>query len=900
MARLYPPNISGTLPSFYSTNLGTTLVVPFSMNKTVGVSQILSFKLRIKTTSTDVLYGIVDSTDWNKNEASLAVNFILPEIVAKKLTVGAFYKIQLAYVDSANIVGYYSTVAIIKYTAKPRVEIVGLSGTTTNINMTEYVGAYHNIEDSSEKVYQYNFTLFNSANEELETSGWKLHNSYNDDVLNESTDLYSIKLAFEKNVTYKIQYSIITNNGLTINSPKYLVMQAESIDSELKAKLSSSLDYDNACVNLHLIGEKDSEGGEQAATGAFILSRAHSLDKYSTWTLIANFRLTGALPSSFLFRDFTIEHGVTYQYSIQQYNDAGVYSNRILSIPIDAYFEDAFLFDGKKQLKIRFNPKVSSFKTVLLESKTNTIGGQYPFIFKNKAVSYKEFPISGLVSYLMDNEEFFLSKENDLGYPNWVDATDVVDDNIALERKFKLAVLDWLNDGKIKLYKSPQEGNYLVRLTETSFAPNETLGRMLHTFNCTADEIAECTSENLGLYGLLKIENIQIGQMRWETILLDEFVKSKIQEAANNGSNDSIRDGIAAAQETDLLNGYGCYSLKITDMTLGTTFQLGSLVIMIGATGQYELVLDKPMYGLKLLNIDNRTRNAQDQSRILYTGSITYGIMSTTQNKFDTVNSVKVSDVTIHQTFGPVSNILSDFVDIKHKISRMYFARFSKLESQPIVSQAEFIRLSATPSLLNPYTIYDRYSVSSDFKLLGHQYYKFNGTSLVRLENGYDTHIVYGDVTLDVADKEVLYITELSNIPTIISIGSGVCAELSMQIKEIGYGVENICQTEFLAYQAALASYSSMVLGLRIATKAEVIANPTNDYFIWQNDNFTVLLDYEQSEYLQRNENIYTVNATVHDLVTIENARIDCNNKKAIFYNVLQLALEEEERELPV
>mgnify|MGYP003404938009 FL=1 len=91
-----------------------------------------------------------------------------------------------------------------------------------------------------------------------------------------------------------------------------------------------------------------------------------------------------------------------------------------------------------------------------------------------------------------------------------------------------------------------------------------------------------------------------------------------------------------------------------------------------------------------------------------------------------------------------------------------------------------------------------------------------------------------------------------------------------------------------------------MVLGLRIATKAEVIANPTNDYFIWQNNNFITLLNYEQSEYLQRNENIYTVNATVYDLATIENARIDCNNKKAIFYNALQLALEEEERELPV
>ena len=78
---------------------------------------------------------------------------------------------------------------------------------------------------------------------------------------------------------------------------------------------------------------------------------------------------------------------------------------------IEAQFEDAYLFDGERQLRIRFNPKVSSFKTVLLESKKTTIGGKYPFIFKNGTVAYKEFPINGLISYMMDNDEFFISKE---------------------------------------------------------------------------------------------------------------------------------------------------------------------------------------------------------------------------------------------------------------------------------------------------------------------------------------------------------------------------------------------------------------------------------------------------------------------------------------------------------
>jgi hypothetical protein len=37
-----------------------------------------------------------------------------------------------------------------------------------------------------------------------------------------------------------------------------------------------------------------------------------------------------------------------------------------------------------------------------------------------------------------------------------------------------------------------------------SLSPNDTLGRMLHTFNATAYEVAECNADNLKKYGLIK------------------------------------------------------------------------------------------------------------------------------------------------------------------------------------------------------------------------------------------------------------------------------------------------------------------------------------------------------------------------------------------------------------
>jgi hypothetical protein len=36
------------------------------------------------------------------------------------------------------------------------------------------------------------------------------------------------------------------------------------------------------------------------------------------------------------------------------------------------------------------------------------MGGQYPFIFRNGSVNYKEFSISGLLSYLSDEKELFM------------------------------------------------------------------------------------------------------------------------------------------------------------------------------------------------------------------------------------------------------------------------------------------------------------------------------------------------------------------------------------------------------------------------------------------------------------------------------------------------------------
>jgi hypothetical protein len=158
---------------------------------------------------------------------------------------------------------------------------------------------------------------------------------------------------------------------------------------------------------------------------------------------------------------------------------------------------------------------MTNFKTDVLETKVDTIGSQHPFIFRNGRVYYHEFPISGLISYLMDEENLFMSKEE---FTVLEKTTNLTSENLAAERIFKMKVLEWLTNGKPKLFRSPTEGNFIVRLMNTSLAPTDTVGRMLHTFSSTAYEIAEFNYENLSKYNFIQLQDPEVAQLRWETV----------------------------------------------------------------------------------------------------------------------------------------------------------------------------------------------------------------------------------------------------------------------------------------------------------------------------------------------------------------------------------------------
>lgn len=212
--------------------------------------------------------------------------------------------------------------------------------------------------------------------------------------------------------------------------------------------------------------------------------------------------------TNYAYVDDTSEQGTTMSYSVTSVRSG---ATSTASIAVD--FEDILISDGHGNcLRVRYNPKVSSFKTTILEQKMDTIGYKYPFFFRNGDVSYKEIPVSGLISYHVDEQMLFHPSGNMSDYFPMAyskrnrtvsNATIVEYNEVYLERKYKRAVEEWLANGEPKLLRTATEGNFIVRFMNVSLTPMEQLGRRLHSFSATAYEIDDYTLNNLKKYGFI-------------------------------------------------------------------------------------------------------------------------------------------------------------------------------------------------------------------------------------------------------------------------------------------------------------------------------------------------------------------------------------------------------------
>ena len=610
--KLPPPIIEGTLPAFY----GTELTVPFVMNKAVSINEFDSFEVKIKSalnnalikTETVILYQDLNKVIFN---------------ISADLVIGRYYKIQMAY-RSDDIVGYYSDIGIAKYTTEPEVFIENLNKDTINPHVYNYIGKYSQINgDTTEKVHSYCFNLYQD-NDLIKTTNWILHNSSLDENGYESFDLFNLEEDLDLDKIYYIEYKIKTNNNLIISSGKYPIKQKVLYASDQLINILPILNYENGYIELNFKSDKP-------LIGDFIISKSDASSDFKKWHDIYTLNLRKDSINNFSFKDFDVAYNQTYKYAIAQTNRYNLLTEKQISKPITVLFEDMFLFDGEKQLKIRFNPKVSSFKNYILETKVDTIGSKYPFFFRNGSVKYKEFPINGLISCLMDEEQLFMENE--------FVSTNLIDSNIYQEKEFKLKVLEWLGNGQSKLFKSPAEGNYIVYLMNVNLTPIDTLGRMLHSFSCNAYEIADYTDKGMRDQGILKIQNYSSNLLTFETISLRGLEGNILPREA--------------------------YILYFDGLTNGMKLSIDNKEIIIENSGIYQFSsFDKAIKTISLLE-GEWGDNAQ----------LTYGYYKDDKSDFDNIIAIEGQD--LEKEYEGEVNIYQDLNTSNTSVSFLNSAKFS-------------------------------------------------------------------------------------------------------------------------------------------------------------------------------------------------------------------------------
>lgn len=510
---IYPPLINTITPAFADRKL----IVYFQHNPAVDIEAVSGMGALLKDyQGTSNIQQLKTSKEFIDLSAGVAI-FNLDY----NLSDGQYYKIQIYYIDEFSTedesVEEYalSTASVARYFINtPKAYIKELIQGNLNTNLANYIGVFER-PSLSEPSYSHQFIVYDEAGKIIQDSGLVVGNKNTEIVStidpNNGTkkiqqELHQFNFAYDIYGTeiYTIKYIVTTVNGYVVTAT-YNIINKPLFNSYYTGDLEAFQTCDNVENGAITIKLKYNENN--LTNGTFVLWRQKQ--NSNKWERIGDFKMYQDIKANYSWVDYSVVHGETYIYAISQISTGGIQSKKIISNSITVSFEGMFLSDGEKQLKIAFNPKVSSLKETVQESKIETLGSKYPFFFRNSKIGYKEIPISGLISYLQDENNLFM-KDEELGLEgDKIRTINLVDYNFRAERLFKFNVMQWLNNGEPKLFRSAAEGNFIVRLMNISLSPDDKLGRMLHTFSATGYEIEECNLDNLRENNLIKLNQIQ-------------------------------------------------------------------------------------------------------------------------------------------------------------------------------------------------------------------------------------------------------------------------------------------------------------------------------------------------------------------------------------------------------
>ena len=533
---LYPPIVDTYVPAFL-VDSGTDkdiCRIYFTLSKFNTISNIANVQISVRNQYTNLsvldklkypseimLTSIQEDTSKTSDDRYY-IELNKTDIQGGKFEINQYYKVQMRFthIDAAevsltvpqaidgwlaaniNLFSEWSTVCLIRGISTPQLAVSGFTIENGEISWANYnpiiygTLSFKNVEET-EKLKSYQIKLYDKNNNLLTDSGIQYTNTNNFS--------YGLNYNFVAGTAYKFTIECTTMNlysAIAIYEFKTAIEESEILDFTFIA----DADEDNGRIVLTIKKSNITDG----FTGELVLRRTSNKTNFTIWEDLKTYKYTGATAIKETFNDMTIESGVWYKYYLQKRSNGVAASTKYIRTPIMVIFDDMFLTTKDRQLKIKFNPTVSSFKRTIQESRTDTIGSQFPFVRINGNANYAQFPIGGLISFQIDESNLFTSIEELFGkhlylYTDYNNNHKITEaNNIVYEKLFKDKVIEFLYSEQPKLFRSATEGNFIVKIMDVSFSPNATLGRRIVSFTATAYEVAECNIDNFKKYDILE------------------------------------------------------------------------------------------------------------------------------------------------------------------------------------------------------------------------------------------------------------------------------------------------------------------------------------------------------------------------------------------------------------
>lgn len=508
-----------------------------------------------------------------------------------------FYKYYYDYLNSGYI-SEYSSIVLAKLISKPFLSLREFGRSDVNSLYVLYSPSldilgtieFENGTDFDESLASYQISLYENLSSEATDQDTLIIQSdwLYPDIREINQIHYLIKRELKNNCSYLLKISFTTSSGYEDTQEYHFVVSYDYEVDSYPPVVVSELDKENATVNVTIHSVTDRSEGHRYK-GWYILRRTDSLSDFQDWEDLKYLKHEDLDLFDTVVRDYLVQSGVIYKYQVipisinghrglwksncpdspintstgealQGYWDEdaqewyfnsnnGEEEGRVSFSQILCDFEDIHLIgDSLNQYCIRHDSSISSFQYTVLESKTDTLGNQYPFIRRNGDTYYRQFPIQGLITHFdwadTAEENYYtnIKKYTDYYYDKIEDYADRTHNeenkpiqetiekkrlkyvgknkeimnifnkdyynreningynDIFLEKEYRDSEIDFLYSNRIRLFKSPTEGNILVKLMNITLTPNNTIKRLVSSFQCTAFEVDKFNLENCILY----------------------------------------------------------------------------------------------------------------------------------------------------------------------------------------------------------------------------------------------------------------------------------------------------------------------------------------------------------------------------------------------------------------